>query len=263
MKTLIFLVAVGGLAVYWFVFRPVCGTTGAVACPARELEEGVGVSLARREVCPGAGYLCTGRGSFQVYRWPLDKGKIRVRMRLPEFVDEKTALQLREAAIEGIMEWDGHPFPIVIDTSKFTVHLWDIGVVWSQGLYSDNAGQATGGGSVDGKRIVYNVEGLAIVVPPIAPRGLSAITRSTDPSVLAAQVQAMAQGNEMGPALLTQIKAIAMHEMGHTLGLGHSDSPDDIMYPRYERGVTRARASARDLATVDALYALPNGATVE
>ena len=235
-KTLIVLVAVGGLAVYWFVFRPVCGTSGAVACPARELEEGVGLSLTRREVCPGAGYLCAGRGSFQVVRWPLDKGKIRVRMRLPEFVGDKTALQLRDAAIEGIMEWDGHPFPIVIDTRQFTVQLWDIGVVWSQGLYSDNAGQATGGGRVDGKRIVYNVEGLAIVVPP---------------------------GQEMGPALLTQIKAIAMHEMGHTLGLGHSDSQEDIMYPRYERGVTRARASARDLATVDALYALPNGATVE
>ena len=236
MKVLIFLVAVGGIAVYWFFFRPVCGTSGALACPARELEEGVGVSLARREVCPGAGYLCTGRGAFQVFRWPLDKGRIRVRMRLPEFVGEKAALQLREAAIEGIMEWDGHPFPIVIDTSQFTVHLWDIGVIWSQGLYSDNAGQATGGGGVDGKRVVYSVEGLAIVVPP---------------------------GQEMGSALLTQIKAIAMHEMGHTLGLGHSDSPEDIMYPRYERGVTRARASARDLATVDALYALPNGATVE
>ena len=237
MKTLIFLVAVGGLVVYWFFFRPVCGTSGALACPARELEEGVGVSLTRREVCPGAGYLCTGRGTFQIARWPLDTGKIRVRMRLPEFVDEKTALELREAAIEGIMEWDGHPFPIVIDTSKFTVHFWDIGVIWSQGLYSDNAGQATGGGSVDGKRIVYNVEGLAIVVPPIV--------------------------REDGAALLTQIKAIAMHEMGHTLGLMHSDSQDDIMYPRYERGVTRARASARDLATIDALYALPNGATVE
>jgi hypothetical protein len=43
----------------------------------------------------------------------------------------------------------------------------------------------------------------------------------------------------------------------------HSDSQDDIMYPRYERGVTKARVSARDLRTVDALYALPNGATVE
>jgi hypothetical protein len=236
LKTLVFVAAVAGFAVYWFVLRPACGTSGAIACPAPELEEGVGVSLNARGVCPAAGYLCTGRGSFQVARWPLDKGRIRVRMRLPEFVDERTALQLRAAAIEGVMEWDGHPFPIVIDTSKFTVRLWDIGVVWSQGLYSDNAGQATVGGRIDGKRIVYNVEGLAIVVPPI---------------------------EEMGPALLTQIKAIAMHEMGHTLGLGHSDAQDDIMYPRYERGVTRARASARDLRTVDALYALPNGAIVE
>ena len=54
-----------------------------------------------------------------------------------------------------------------------------------------------------------------------------------------------------------------MHEMGHALGLLHSDSEDDVMFPQLRPGATQVRVSGRDLRTVDALYALPNGATVQ
>src|SRR5258708_31932717 len=67
-----------------------------------------GLTVSAAEVCRTAGYLCADRGSFQIARWQLDKGKLRVRVRLPEFVDAETARELREAAIEGIMEW-GRP----------------------------------------------------------------------------------------------------------------------------------------------------------
>src|SRR5258708_27194317 len=69
------------------------------------------------------------------------------------------------------MEWDGHPFPLVIDTGDFTFRFWDIGVVWTQGLYGDQAGVLNQRGTVDGKRYVYGVDGLAAAVPPIAGAG--------------------------------------------------------------------------------------------
>jgi hypothetical protein len=141
-------------AIYWFGFRGAgCGKPGAIACPAPALEEGVGETLNAAEVRRGAGDLCAGRvSSFQVQRWQLDKGKLRVRVRLPEFVDAETGRELRAAAIEGIMEWDRHPFPLAIDTDNFTFRFWDIGVVWTQGLYGDQAGVLNQRGTVDWRR---------------------------------------------------------------------------------------------------------------
>ena len=60
------------------------------------------------------------------------------------------------------------------------------------------------------------------------------------------------RGRRLGPL---EVRAVAMHEIGHALGLPHSADPGDIMYPT----VRRAMLSDRDRATVTLLYALPPG----
>ncbi len=55
-----------------------------------------------------------------------------------------------------------------------------------------------------------------------------------------------------------QLRLTAAHEMGHALGLPHSDSKRDVMYPTN----TATALTARDYRTMEALYALPDGAII-
>lgn len=50
-----------------------------------------------------------------------------------------------------------------------------------------------------------------------------------------------------------------LHEIGHSLGLGHSPDKNDIMYTPHQYG--NVRITQRDIDTLNWLYKLPTGAT--
>ena len=57
----------------------------------------------------------------------------------------------------------------------------------------------------------------------------------------------------------TDVFSVALHELGHALGLGHSDNPNDVMYPYYKQVTTLA---AGDKAAILTMYAAQDSSPV-
>ena len=177
----------------------------------------------------GRGYLCLDPSepdSFRVLRWPDTDRVLVVHIPTPE---EAPALAqaLQRAASRGVLRWDGSPMRIRVTNRLNRGERADVTIRWTHQLDDYRLGVTKYEWRRQAGATTFRITDLALVTrDPYNPG-----------RVVSAEVTELA----------------AAHEMGHALGLGHSDSTEDVMYPEN----TAVRLTARDYATVEALYRLP------
>jgi len=244
LTSILLLLIIGGVAFDYFGDRispPASETREAAlecegeSCGPMSAADVAPLELPRSEVCEDVGYLCASletQETFRVVRFEDDTDRIRVRIPLPDYEDAALARQLQTAVARGIGTWDGRPFEVVIDTRRRSVLPADIEIEWVRQLSGNRLGVTRSTVGVRGRELFYQVQGLQL-----ATRSPSNISRVLDPE---------------------QVMLTAAHEMGHVLGLPHSDEPRDVMY---EFNTARSLTN-RDYRTVLALYELPRGAII-
>jgi predicted Zn-dependent protease len=151
-----------------------------------------------------------------------------VHVPLPDIDDPTAARNLQRAAAQGIRAWNNQPFPLLADLRGDRNP--DFGIRWTASM---------GGSQIGLARIRWSeMDGLGVDYLELGIVSADGQRAWADPS---------------------QIRLAAAHEMGHALGLGHSDSDRDVMYPTN----TATSVSARDRRSMEVLYKTPDGTLIQ
>ncbi|MBV25457.1 MAG: hypothetical protein CME12_04980 [Gemmatimonadetes bacterium] len=188
------------------------------------------MALSSASACVDVGYLCAAletADSLQLWQWPESTRRLRVRVPLPSGLAPACARELQGAVVRGIQYWQRRPFELAIDTHPTPSVEVDIEISWEEGLSGSQIGLIHTKASLD------QFEVLGITLATLSPN--------------------LKYGRTPEEVPLT-----AAHEMGHALGLPHSDSHRDVVYPTN----TARSLTPRDFRTVEPLYRLPNGARI-
>ena len=146
---------------------------------------------------------------------------------LPSGLAPARARELQGAVARGIQYWQRRPFELAIDTHPTPSVEVDIEISWGEGLSGSQIGLIHTKSSLD------QFEVLGITLATLSPN--------------------LKYGRTPEEVPLT-----AAHEIGHALGLPHSDSHRDVVYPTN----TTRNLTPRDFRTVEVLYRLPSGARI-
>jgi predicted Zn-dependent protease len=190
--------------------------------------------MSAREACLDVGYLCAALASepvVQLARWPTATPRIRVEVLEPQGLPAALARDLQRAAVRGIQTWHNHPVPLSVRTRPGEEPP-NILVRWASEVADGRLGSAEIRWRSLGGQVEFRVEDFVLATHHPAHR-----EQPLDPA---------------------QVTLVAAHEMGHALGLPHSDDPRDVMFPEN----TATRLTVRDFRTLDALYTLPNGVEI-
>jgi len=200
----------------------------------QQAEEIPEVSLQAQDVCNDVGYLCAeleNGGVLELLRWPEETSQIRIWVPEPENLPPDLAREFQNAAARGIRAWNGHPIPVSVRTRK-TGEFPDAMIQWVSSMEGDRLGRAEIEWARSGEDVRVRVVGFTVNTHQPGNGGQTLTSR--------------------------QVELVAAHEMGHVLGLPHSDDARDLMFPQN----TATRMTNRDFRTLAALYSLPNGAKI-
>ena len=123
----------------------------------------------------------------------------------------------------AVVRWNGVGLPVHLETTRDSSGA-DVVVTWVDTLSGEAAGEA---------RIAWNGSG----------------------EIVRARVQLVTHLRDGTAPTSSRMVTMALHELGHVLGLGHSSDSSDALHP----SSTAIELSARDRRTAGLLYDLPTG----